>query len=120
GARACRRAAELCRSTPASVADLVRAGWARELRGIGRGIEARLRELVETGRIAELDELERTVSPELVGFGRFLGLSARRTLELAASVGAATADELRSAIDEGRIRDVPGVGPKTEERLRAA
>jgi len=120
GARAYRRAAELCRSTPAAVAELVRAGRARELRGIGRGIEARLRELVETGRIAELDELERTVSPELVGFGRFLGLAARRTLELAAAVGATTADELRSAIEEGRIRDVPGVGPKTEERLRAA
>jgi DNA polymerase (family 10) len=47
------------------VAALVRAGRARELRGIGPGIEARLRELVETGTIAELDVLRRTVSPEL-------------------------------------------------------
>jgi DNA polymerase (family X) len=53
--RAYRRAAEMIRETKAPVADLVRAGRARELRGIGPGIEARLRELVETGRIAELD-----------------------------------------------------------------
>ena len=39
------------------------AGRVRELRGIGRGIEARLRELVETGDIAELAELERELSP---------------------------------------------------------
>ena len=53
--RAYRRAAELIRSTPADVAALVRTGRARGLAGIGPGIEARLRELVETGRLAELD-----------------------------------------------------------------
>jgi DNA polymerase (family X) len=58
-ARAYRRAAELIRSTPAPVAELVRQGRARELRGIGPGIDKRLRELVETGEIAELRELER-------------------------------------------------------------
>ena len=73
-ARAYRRAAEMIRETKAPIADLVRSGRVRELRGIGPGIETRLRELVETGRIAELDELESEVSPELVGLGRFLGL----------------------------------------------
>ena len=53
-ARAYRRAAELIRTTKAPVASLVRAGRVRELRGIGAGIETRLRELVETGTIAEL------------------------------------------------------------------
>ena len=54
--RAYRRAADLIRSTPAPVATLVRRGRAREPRGVGLGIEARLRELVETGDIAELAE----------------------------------------------------------------
>jgi DNA polymerase (family 10) len=61
--RAYRRAAELIRTTPAPVEQLVRTGRARELRGIGPGIERRLRELVETGQIAELEELEREVEP---------------------------------------------------------
>ena len=56
--RAYRRAAETVRGAAVPVADLVRAGRARELRGIGSGIEARLVELVQTGRIAELEELE--------------------------------------------------------------
>ena len=64
-ARAYRRAAETIRSTPADVAELVRSGRARELRGIGPGIEARLRELVETGAIAELAKLEREREPDL-------------------------------------------------------
>src|SRR5919198_3791742 len=101
--RAFRRAAELIRETRAPVAELVHEGRVRELRGIGPGIEARLRELVETGRIAELEELEREVRPELVGFGRLLGLGAARTLALADAIGARSADELREAIVSGRI-----------------
>src|ERR687891_1899174 len=59
--RAYRRAAETIRETKAPIDELVRAGRAQELRGIGPGIAARLTELVETGRIAELDELESEV-----------------------------------------------------------
>jgi DNA polymerase (family X) len=117
-ARAYRRAAELVRSTPASVAELVRAGRVRELRGIGPGIEARLSELVETGAIAELDELERTLRPELVGLARLLGVGPRRMLEIGEALGLHTAAELRAAAAAGRLRAVPGIGPKTEAKLR--
>lgn len=119
-ARAYSRAAETIRTTPASVAELVRSGRARELRGIGAGIEARLRELVETGQIAELESLERELPPDLVGLGRYLGLNARRSVELARALGARTADDLREAAASGRLRGVPGIGPKTEARLREA
>ena len=116
-ARAYRRAAETIRGAPSGVADLVGSGRVRELRGIGPGIEARLRELVETGEIAELAELERELAPDLVGLGRYLGLSAKRSVELARALGVRTADELRAAAADGRLRSVPGIGPKTEARL---
>jgi DNA polymerase (family X) len=119
-ARAYRRAADLIRSTPAPVAELVRTGRVRELRGIGPGIERRLRELVETGQIAELQELEREVSPELAGLGRFLGVSVKRMLEIGRVLGVRTLAELRVAAEEGRLREVPGIGPETERKLRAA
>ena len=119
-ARAYRRAAELIRSTPAPVAELVRAGRVRELRGIGPGIERRLRELVETGRIEELQELEREVSPELAGLGRFLGVSVKRMLEIGRVLGVRTLAELREAANDGRLREVPGIGPETERKLLAA
>jgi DNA polymerase (family 10) len=119
-ARAYRRAAELIRATPAPVAGLVREGRVRELRGIGPGIERRLVELVETGRIAELDELERTVQPEIVGLGRFLGLSAQRSVDVAQALGVATAAEFREAARAGRLRSVPGIGGKREAAILAA
>ena len=118
-ARAYRRAAETIRGTRAPVAALVREGRVQELRGIGPGIAARLSELVETGTIAELDELEREVRPELVGLGRLLGIGPQRMVELGRALGVSTADELRQAAREGRLRGVPGIGPKTEERVLA-
>ncbi len=119
-ARAYRRAAETIREAPMPVAELVRRGDVRRLRGIGSGIEARLRELVETGQIAELEELERELAPDLVGLGRYLGLDARRCVELARSLGVRTAAELREAAADGRLRTVAGIGPKTEARLLEA
>ena len=116
-ARAYRRAAETIRGAPAPVADLVRSGRVRDLRGIGSGIEGKLRELVETGGIAELAELERELAPDLIGLGRYLGLGAKRVLELARSLEVRTADELRDAALAGRLRSAPGIGAKTEARL---
>src|SRR5579862_2986263 len=118
--RAYRRAAELIRATPARIDELVRAGRVRELRGIGPGIERRLVELVETGELAELRELEQTVSPELAAFGRLMGMDARRATEIGRALGIRSVEELRLAAQEGRLRDAPGVGPKTEARIREA
>jgi len=118
--RAYRRAAETVRGAALPVAGLVAAGRVRELRGIGPGIEARLRELVETGSIAELAELERELAPGLVGLGRYLGLTARRSVEIARALGVRTPEELREAAAAGRLRTVPGVGPKLEARVLEA
>ncbi len=118
--RAYRRAAETIRAAGTPVAELVRSGRVRELRGIGPGIEARLREFVETGAIAELEELEREVAPDLVGLGRYLGLGAKRSVEVARALGVRTADEFREAASAGRLGTAPGIGPKTEARLLEA
>jgi DNA polymerase (family 10) len=118
--RAYRRAAELIRPLPTPVAKLVQEGRVEDLRGIGPGIAAILRELVETGEIARAKELEGEVAPELVGLGRFLGIGPKRAVELGRALGVRTADELRAAIEAGRLSSVPGFGPKTEAKFREA
>jgi DNA polymerase (family 10) len=118
--RAYRRAAETVRDSAAAVADLVAAGRGRELRNIGAGIDARLRELVATGQIAELNELERELVPDLVGLVRYLGLSSQRAIDIARGLEIRTAAELREAAAAGRMREVPGTGPKIEARIVSA
>jgi DNA polymerase (family X) len=80
--RAYRRAAERIRTFPVALAPLVRAGQAREIAGIGAGIEARLRELLETGELAEAVELRERLAPELVRRARRRARSRGRGLLL--------------------------------------
>ena len=65
-----------------------------------------------------MTELERELAPGLVGLGRYLGLGARRSVEIARA--RRPHPEVRAAAAAGRLRDVPGVGPKTEARLLEA
>src|SRR5262249_35789610 len=81
---------------------------------------AKLRELVETGRLAELDELEATVRPELVGLARLVGLAPQRLVEIGTSLGVTNADELREAAAAQRLRQLPGLGPATPANILAA
>jgi DNA polymerase (family X) len=118
--RAYARAAELIRSTPAPVAGLVREGRVRELRGIGPGIESKLRELVATGEIAELRALQEEIPPELVSYGRLHGVSVKRMSAIARALGIATVPELQAAVAAGRLREVPGIGPATESAIASA
>jgi DNA polymerase (family X) len=117
--RAYRRAAETIRGLPVAADGLVRSGRIRELRGIGTAIEATLRELVETGEVADLRELEKTTSLELAALGRLIGIGAERAVEIGAALGVRTTAELRAAARAGRLREVRGIGPKTEARIRA-
>ena len=77
-------------------------------------------ELVESGEIAELRDLRRELRPELIGLGRLLGLSTRRTLDIGRTLGIETAQELHDAAQDGRLRSVPGIGRSTEAKIRAA
>lgn len=117
--RAYRRAADTVRRSAAPVGPLVVAGRGRELHGIGPAIDARLRELLATGEIAELAELERELVPDLVALGRYLGLSARRSIAIARALDIRTGTELRDAAAAGRLRDVPGIGPAKEAQIIA-
>ena len=58
--------------------------------------------------------------PGLVAMGRFLGLTTKRSVEIARALGVRTPEEFREAVAAGRLRSVPGVGPKIEARVREA
>lgn len=118
--RTYRRAAEMIRTSPADFAELVRTGRARELRGIGPSVESKLVELVDTGRIVELDELRNALRPGLAALGQLVGLSSKRMLAICDALGISTPGEFCDAVATGRLADAPGVGPTTLTRLRAA
>ena len=79
-----------------------------------------MRELVETGELRELVELQRAIRPELIGLAQQLGLRTSRMIEIAETLGVSTADEFEEAARGGALLAVRGIGHKTQARLLSA
>ena len=92
----------------------------RELDGIGGATAARIREYAESGKIAKLEELRAEFPPEFVELTRITGLGPKTALALRERLGVASVADLEEALAGERLRDLPGLGAKTEENLRNA
>ena len=104
------------------VAELVRAGRVRELRGIGPGSRRGCASSSRPGEIAELAELERELSP---GARRARPLPRARAPSASVEIapGARRADAGRSSArrrPRAGCATCPGIGPKTEAQLLEA
>jgi DNA polymerase (family 10) len=115
-----RNAAKSIREATASVEEMTRAGTVTRLPGIGKTIEEKLNTLFDTGVIPSAEKLKAKYPPGLVEITRLPGFGAKKARKLFDVLGVASLDDLRKAVDEERLRDVPGFGPKAEENVRAA
>src|SRR5256885_6785693 len=115
-----RNAAKAIREATASVEELTRAGTVTQLPGVGKTIEDKLRTLLDTGVIPSAEKLKAKYPPGLVEVTRLPGFGAKKARKLFDALGVASIDDLRKAVEEERLRDVPGFGPKAEENVRAA
>src|SRR5207248_9865998 len=115
-----RRAATRMRETSASVAQLALDGKAKELQGIGKTIEEKIVQIVDTGEIEALAKRRTTVPPDVVLFMRLPGLGPKTAARIWRELGITTIDELKSAAEGERLRTLTGLGPKSEEKILAA
>jgi DNA polymerase (family 10) len=115
-----RRAATRIRETGSSVAELALAGKAKELGGIGKTIEQKIVEVVETGEIAALAKRAASVPAEVVLFMRLPGLGPKTAARLWHELGITTLQGLREAAEQGRLRALSGFGARSEEKILQA
>jgi DNA polymerase (family 10) len=119
--RAYRTAAQSINTLPHDVASMVTEGAdLTDLPGIGKDIAGKIQELVETGSLAQLEELRQDTSPDLANLLTVSGLGAKRVRTLHETLGISSLKELQQAAREGRVREVPGFGAKTERSLLEA
>lgn len=115
--RAFAAAARSLEGSDADLAALAREGRLTELPGIGAGIAEAIRELVETGRSAALDELRAAVPAGLYDVLRVPGLGAKKVHALHAELGVDSLDALELAARDGRLAALSGFGAKTQARV---
>src|SRR3954447_15369377 len=115
-----RNAAKAIREATHSVADMSRAGTVTELPGIGKTIAEKIATLLETGTIPSADKLKAKYPPGLIEVTRLPGFGPKRARKLFDELGIKSLDELKEAVEQERLRDVPGFGPKAEENILQA
>ena len=114
-----RNAAKAIRESGVSVAEMARQGRADELPGVGRTIAEKIDALLGTGAIPSADKLKARIPSGLVAVTRLPGLGPKRARLLHEHLGVESLDDLRTAAEAGRLTDVPGFGPKAQEKLLA-
>lgn len=88
-----------------------------KLPGIGKDLSAKIREIATTGHCALLERLHHQVPAALTELLRVPGLGPKRVRALHQGLAVNTVAQLRKAAQAGRIRELPGFGAKTEQRI---
>jgi len=115
-----RRAATRMRETSGSVAQLALEGKAKELPGIGKTIEEKIVQIVETGEIEALAKKRAGVPPEVVDFMHLPGLGPKTAARIWRELGVTTLADLKAAAEQERLRTLTGLGAKSEEKILKA
>ena len=89
----------------------------RDLPGVGDDLAAKIREIVETGKSAFLERLQKQVPPAVTELLRIPGLGPKRVRRLYEDLDVQSLEQLLRAAHDGRIRELPGFGEKTESRI---
>ncbi|MEK7817825.1 MAG: helix-hairpin-helix domain-containing protein, partial [Actinomycetota bacterium] len=115
-----RKAARRVAESNFSIKEMADAGTLTELPDIGDAIAAKIRELIDTGRLAELDEYKQKFPPDLVRIQKVHGIGPKTARKVWDQLGVSSLDELEEAGREGRIAGLPGMGQRTEENVLKA
>jgi DNA polymerase (family 10) len=116
--RAYRNAARAVSNLPQNVSDMIESEKdLTQLPGIGKDLAGKIQEIVETGSLAQLEELEGKTSPELIKLMKVAGLGPKRVKALNRNLGVTNLKELKKAAQQGKVREIEGFGEKTEKAI---
>lgn len=116
--RAYQRAAQAIDGLHEPVADLKREDRLLEVPGIGKAICSKIGEILDTGACKVYEELKAKIPAGVVAMLQIPGVGPKKVGLFFRQLGITSIEELEAAAETGRLRDVPGMGKKTEENIR--
>ena len=89
------------------------------LPGIGKAIAGKIHTIVATGILPQLEKVESRTPAAMVELLKIEGLGPKRVKTLYTALKIRNPEDLRRALDSGKVRQLRGFGPKTEANIRA-
>jgi len=119
--RSYEKAAELIDGLPESIEQLVKdPKKLKELPGIGDGMAAHLAEIVESGDYALRKKLLKKYPATLLDVLQLQSLGPKKVAFLWSNFKAGTVADVERIAKEGKLRDLPGFGEKSEQNILKA
>ncbi|MBC7330127.1 DNA polymerase/3'-5' exonuclease PolX [bacterium] len=115
--RAYEKAALVVESLSEPIEKVYREGRLKEIPGIGKSIAEKIGELIETGRLSYLEELEASIPAGVVELLKIPEVGPKTAWLVYNQLGIKSIEEMEQAAREGKLRQLPGLGPKTEENI---
>ena len=110
-----RKIADLNEPLATIVADPERA--LTDIDGIGKTLAEKIQELLETSKLAALEQLLSELPASLLALLRVPGLGPKKAAVLHNELGVNSLDDLRAACQQQQVRELKGFGAKTEETI---
>ncbi len=112
-----RKAADNIEALGVDVKEVWQQGKLREIPGVGKALEEKLSELLSTGRLSYFEDLHEQVPVGVVSLLRIPDVGPKTAKLLWERLGALSVADVERAAREGRLRDLPGMGARSEQRV---
>lgn len=114
-----RRAAVVIEEMGPALFEHWRAGTLGQLPNIGTAIEKKVDEMLRTGELAALRRLEQEIPHGVEELLRIPGIGPKTARALWQELGITSVEEAVRAAEEGRLREIRGLGARAEQRILA-
>lgn len=115
--RAYRRGAQTIESLAENLETLAKEEKLTSLPGIGQDLARKITEILETGKLKFFGQIRKSIPAGLLQIMEIPGLGPKHTMLLYKKLKISNLKELKQAALAGKIRNVPGLGEKTEQNI---
>ncbi len=91
-----------------------------EIKGVGNSTADKILELEATGKVAKLETLRDEYPPAFVALTKIPGLGPKTLKMLRSRLGIEDIESLQEAVDAEQLRELPGLGEKSEQKIAKA
>jgi DNA polymerase (family 10) len=112
-----RKASESLMGLGRQASEYWKEGKLEEIPGVGKAIAEKIDELLSTGKLEFLEKLKKEVPEELAAWLAVPSLGPKKIALIWKTLGITALSDLEIAAKEGKLRDLPGMGAKSESAI---
>ncbi len=114
-----RKAADSLTNLGRDAFDIWQEGKLTDIPGVGKAIAEKIDELITTGQLSFLEKLTAEVPASLVELLQVPDVGPKKVALFWKEAGITNLEELKTAAENGKLRDLPGMGEKSEAKIIA-